>query len=116
MVSILVCQLLRIKPCVVASEGVVPAFVRRMAPHLCGVELDMVTKAARQGKEAPEILKVIARRRQKLKAAGAKGGVPLAQAFCRSACEACALCSSSTSYIESAHSCARLCRNVQQFV
>ena len=80
MVSILVCQLLRIKPCVVASEGVVPAFVRRMAPHLCGVELDMVTKAARQGKEAPEILKVIARRRRKLEVAGAKGGVPLAQA------------------------------------
>ena len=37
----------------------------------------------------------------------------LAQAHCRTACKACAFCSSSTSYIESAHSCARLCRNVQ---
>ena len=69
MLSILVCQLLGFKAGIVASDGVVPAFVRRMAPHLCGVELDMVTKAVGQGKEAPEILKAISQRRRKLKIA-----------------------------------------------
>ena len=40
-----------------------------MAPHLCGAELDMVTKAVGKGKEAAEILAAISQKRRKSKIA-----------------------------------------------
>ena len=38
-----------------------------MVPHLSGSELDVVTKAVREGKAASEILGLISRSRRKLK-------------------------------------------------
>ena len=40
---------------------------RAMAPHLSGSELDVVTKAVREGKTSSEILGLISRSRRKLK-------------------------------------------------
>ena len=39
---------------------------RAMAPHLSGSELDVVTKAVREGKTSSEILGLISRSRRKL--------------------------------------------------
>ena len=40
---------------------------RAMAPHLSGSELDVVTKAVREGKTSSEIPELISRSRRKLK-------------------------------------------------